>query len=244
MSKNILITGASRGIGARCAQNFAKEGCRVTLCGRTFSQKAEETLKKVREYDKSAAFLPFDVRVAEESEKAVALALSNMGGIDTLVLCAGVAKQELFQYTDEKTYDYIMDTNVKGAYLVTKAVLPHMISQKSGSIIFISSMWGEVGASMEVIYSASKAALIGMTKALAKEVAPSGIRVNCVSPGVIATDMTLNLGKETLNALAKETPLGRNGTPEDIAQAVYFLSSEAASFITGQNIGVNGGFVI
>lgn len=244
MSKKVLITGASRGIGAACALKFAKEGYSVALCGSSLSPKAEKTLSEVKEYDKNAIFLPFDVRNAEEVEKAVSAALSHMGSIDILVNCAGAARQELFQYTDEKTYDDIMDTNVKGAYLVTKAVLPQMISQKSGNVIFISSMWGEVGASLEVIYSSSKAALIGMTKALAKEVAPSGIRVNCVSPGVITTDMTLPLGEEVLSDLAAETPLGRNGTPYDVAEAVYFLASESSSFITGQNIGVNGGFVI
>ena len=137
-----------------------------------------------------------------------------------------------------------MDSNVRSAYLITKEFLGDMINRKSGSIVYVSSMWGEVGGSCEVIYSASKAALIGMTKALAKEVGPSGIRVNCVSPGVIITAMTENLEAETLNDLAEDTPLGRNGLPSDVAESIFWLASDASSFITGQVLGVNGGTVI
>ncbi len=244
MSKNALITGSSRGIGAACALKFAQEGYRVALCGRTLSPAAEKSLEKVKKHSPNSFFLPYDVRCSAETEKAAVKALEQMENIDALVLCAGVSWQGLFQYTEETVFDKIMDTNVKGAYLTAKAILPSMIAQKSGNIVFVSSMWGETGASLEVVYSASKAALIGMTKALAKEVAPSGIRVNCVSPGVIDTDMTLALSKETTKLLEAETPLGRIGKASEVAETVYFLVSERSSFITGQNIGVNGGFVI
>ena len=186
---------------------------------------------------------PADVANAQEVEAMVAAA-GTMGRIELLVPAAGIAYQNLFQYTDEDTYDRIMDTNVKGAYLAAKAVLPQMIRAGRGNIVFLSSMWGEVGASCEVVYSASKAALIGMTKALAKEVGPSGIRVNCVTPGVIRTPMTEVLGEDTLSSLAEETPLGRIGTPREIADAVLFLAGDSAAFITGQVLGVSGGLVI
>ncbi len=186
---------------------------------------------------------PGDTTRATDVARTVDAAMT-MGEIDLLVPAAGIAYQNLFQYTEEADYDRIMDTNVKGAYLYAKAVLPHMIARQSGSIIFLSSMWGETGASCEVVYSASKAAIIGLTKALAKEVGPSGVRINCISPGVIRTPMTTPLGEDTLNALAEETPLGRIGAPEEVADAVLFLAGAGASFITGQILGISGGLVI
>lgn len=244
MSKTVLITGSSRGIGRACAEKFAKEGYNVILCASKPSDTANTALEDIKKLCTDPMLLTFDVRDAFAVQTEVSRAISHYGQIDALVLCAGVACHELFQFTDESDYDNIMDTNVKGAYLVAKEVLPGMIRNQSGSIVFISSMWGQVGASMEVVYSASKAALIGMSKALAKEIAPSNIRVNCVCPGVIITDMTKSLGTETLDALAEETPLGRCGTPEDVASAVYFLSSGEASFITGETLSVSGGFII
>ena len=244
MNKTVLITGASRGIGRACAEKFAKEGYNVILCCSAPSKHADDALVLIQKHSPDSMLLTFDIKDSAAVSDAVACALSHYDRIDALVLCAGIAKQELFQFTSESAYDDIMDTNVKGSFLVTKEVIPNMIKNQSGSIVFISSMWGQVGASMEVIYSASKAAIIGMTKALAKEVAPSMIRVNCVCPGVIETDMTASLGKETLDMLANETPMGRNGTPCDVANAVYFLSSEGASFITGDILSVNGGLVI
>ncbi len=240
--KVALVTGASGGIGKAIAVTLAQNGYAVVLgCRR--KEAAEETASAIRQSGGSALVFPGDVTDAASVEAMVAAA-QTLGRIELLVPAAGIAYQNLFQYTDEETYDRIMDTNVKGAYLAAKAVLPHMIAQGSGSIVFISSMWGEVGASCEAVYSASKAALIGLCKALAKEVGPSGIRVNCVSPGVIRTPMTEPLGEDTLSALAEETPLCRIGTPDEIADAVWFLASPRAAFITGQVLGVNGGFVI
>ena len=161
-----------------------------------------------------------------------------------LVNNAALSRIGLFTELRESDWDEMFSTNVKGAFNVTQAVLPGMISRGSGSIVNMSSMWGQTGASCEVCYSATKAALIGMTKALAQEVGPSGVRVNCVAPGVVDTDMNAALADETRAALADETPLGRIGSPEEIARAVYFLADDAASFITGQVLGVNGGFVV
>ena len=200
-----------------------------------------EVVDTIRSQGGTALLCPCDVTDADSVREMVRSARS-LGDISLLVPAAGIAYQNLFQYTDEETYDRLMNTNVKGAYLAAREVLPDMISRQAGNIIFISSVWGEVGGSLEVVYSASKAALIGLTKALAKEVGPSGIRINCVSPGVIRTAMTTPLGEETLDALAEETPLSRIGTAEEVASAVAFLASDAASFITGQIIGVNGGF--
>ncbi len=239
--KVALITGASSGIGKAVAIKLAQNGYAVALgCRNTAA--AEEVAQTIRTEGGAAMVCPADVCDSASVEAMVAAA-RTMGKIELLVPAAGIAYQNLFQYTDEETYDRIMDTNVKGAYLSAKAVLPYMISAQSGKIVFLSSMWGEVGASCEVVYSASKAALIGLTKALAKEVGPAGIRVNCVSPGVIRTPMTTPLGEETLTALAEETPLGRIGRPEEVADAVLFLASDASAFITGQILGVNGGFI-
>ena len=235
-----LVTGASGGIGSAIAVALAQNGYAVALgCRNTAA--GEAVAARIRALGGTALVCPADVCDAR-SVHAMVESARTLGEIDLLVSAAGIAYQNLFQYTDEETYDRIMDTNVKGAYLAAKEVLPAMISRQSGSVIFLSSIWGEVGGSLEVVYSASKAALIGLTKALAKEVGPSGIRVNCVSPGVIRTPMTTPLGEETLDALADETPLCRIGAPEEVADAVVFLAGEGASFITGQILSVNGGF--
>lgn len=240
--KVALITGASSGIGKAIALSLARNGYAVALGCRNIVA-AQAVADEICRNGGTALVCPADVTSAAEVEAMVAAA-KTLGPIDLLVPAAGIAYQNLFQYTDEVTYDHIMDTNVKGAYLAAKAVLPDMIAARSGTIVFVSSMWGEVGASCEVVYSASKAALIGLCKALAKEVGPSGIRINCVSPGVIRTPMTEVLGEDTLRSLGEETPLGRIGTPDEIADAVLFLASDAASFITGQVLGINGGLVI
>ena len=159
-----------------------------------------------------------------------------------MVSCAGIAQQALFQDVTESDWSRMMGVNLSGAAYLAQAALPDMISEKNGAIVFVSSIWGEVGASMEAHYSASKAGLIGLTKALSKEVGLSGIRVNAVTPGVILTDMLNSFDEETMKALSDETPLGRIGTPEDVAKAIGFLLSDDASFITGQVLGVNGGF--
>lgn len=164
--------------------------------------------------------------------------------VDVLVNNAGISSQKLFTDIKDDEWKKTIGVNLNGVFYCCKNVLPQMINRKSGVIINISSMWGEVGASCEVHYSASKAGVIGLTKALAKEVAPSGVRVNCIAPGVIMTDMMEDFDGETINELKAETPLGRLGTPEDIAAAALFLASDNASFITGQTLGVNGGFII
>ncbi|MBQ8287502.1 MAG: 3-oxoacyl-ACP reductase FabG [Clostridia bacterium] len=240
--KVALVTGASSGIGKAIAVALAQNGYAVALgCRNTHA--AEAVVAEIRQSGGTALVCPADVTDADAVEKMVSSA-KTLGRIELLVPAAGIAYQNLFQYTDEMTYDRIMDTNVKGAYLAAKAVLPDMIAAGRGGIVFVSSMWGEVGASCEAIYSASKAALIGLCKALAKEVGPSGIRVNCVTPGVIRTPMTEPLGEDTLSALAEETPLCRIGSAGEVAAAVLFLASDAASFITGQILGINGGLVI
>lgn len=241
--KIALITGASRGIGRAVALRFAHAGYTVGIGCRDTSA-GEETARLIKEAGGNSVIFSADLRKRAEVECAYRIFKDKVGVPSVLVNCAGVASWELFQLTEESEYDRVMDSNVRSAYLLTKEVLPDMISNKSGSVIFVSSMWGQVGAACEVIYSASKAALIGMTKALAKEVGPSGIRVNCVCPGVIITDMTRSLGEETLSALASDTPLGRNGEASDVAESVYWLSSDFASFITGEIIGVSGGFAI
>lgn len=241
--KIVLISGASRGIGRAVALRFAREGYTIGIGCRDMSA-GRETARLVKEAGGDPVIFSADLRNRADVECVYQTFKSKVGAPSVLVNCAGVASWELFQLTDESEYDRVMDSNVRSAYLLTKEVLPDMVSNKSGSVIFISSMWGQVGAACEVIYSASKAALIGMTKALAKEVGPSGIRVNCVSPGVIITDMTRSLGEETLSDLASDTPLGRNGEASDVAECVYWLASDAASFITGEVIGVNGGFAI
>ncbi|MDC0700747.1 SDR family oxidoreductase, partial [Blautia wexlerae] len=164
--------------------------------------------------------------------------------VDVLVNNAGIAQQKLFTDLTDTDWDRIFAVDVKGVFLCCQAALPHMIHEKRGAIVNISSMWGQVGASCEVHYSAAKAAVIGLTKALAKELGPSQIRVNCIAPGVIATEMNDLLGAETLEALREETPLEAIGTAEQVADAVRFLASDQASFITGQVLGVNGGMVI
>ena len=168
----------------------------------------------------------------------------DLGQITVLVNNAGIAEQALFSDITEEMWDRMFGVNVKGAYNCTQAVLPHMIHNKYGRIINVSSMWGISGASCEVHYSASKAALIGFTKALAKEVGLSGITVNCVAPGVIATEMNGHLSEDIIEELKNETPLNRIGTPEDVAEAIFFLASDKASFITGQTLSVDGGFVV
>lgn len=241
--KSVIISGASRGIGRATAVRFAKEGFTVGIGCRNLNA-GFETAKTVEYVGGRAVILQGDLRDGRDVGEMYEKFKAEVGVPDALVNCAGIAYQELFQYTAEGEYDRIMDSNLRSAYLLTKEVLPDMIARKSGSVIFISSMWGQVGGACEVVYSASKAALIGMTKALAKEVGPSGVRVNCVSPGVIVTDMTTPLGSETLAALADETPLCRNGQPIDVANAIYLLCSNETSFITGQVLGVNGGYVV
>lgn len=244
MKKTVLITGASRGIGRAAAEAFAKAGYDVAVNYNKSAEAAETLCRELEKYSVKA--LPFQADVADKKavEKMSAEIEIAMGAVSVLVNNAGIAEQALFTDITEEMWDKMFAVNVKGAYNCTQAVLPKMIHEKYGRIINISSMWGISGASCEVHYSAAKASLIGFTKALAKEVGLSGITVNCVAPGVIDTDMNGHLSPEIISELKEETPLNRIGAPLDVAETVLFLASEKASFITGQTISVDGGFIL
>ena len=245
MNKTILITGASRGIGAASAIYFAKMGYDVAINFIKDEVSAKKVLDKVEALGRKGLLLKADVSDQAAVTKIVADATQFFGKIDVLVNNAGIAKQALFTDVTEEEWNRMFSVNVGGMFHTISAVLPQMIHRKEGSIVNVSSIWGICGASCEVHYSASKAAIIGATKALAQELAPSNIRVNCVAPGVIDTEMNHNLSPEDLDNLKQEIPLGRLGTPEDIAKAIYFLADNHwSSFITGQVLSPNGGFIV
>ncbi|MBC8537474.1 3-oxoacyl-ACP reductase FabG [Christensenellaceae bacterium NSJ-63] len=239
--KTVWITGASRGIGRQAALDFGRQGWNVVIHCHTHREEAEAVRQSI---GRNAIVTAGDVASREEVHAVYQKALDAFGRVDVLINNAAVASQELFTEMQEENWRRIFAVNVEGVYHCTQTVLPDMIRRREGKIVNISSMWGQVGASCEVCYSATKAAVIGMTKALAKEVGLSGIQVNCVAPGVIATEMNAHLSGADMQALAEDTPLGRLGAPEDISRALLFLASEDADFITGQVLGVNGGFVI
>ncbi|MCI8399655.1 MAG: 3-oxoacyl-ACP reductase FabG [Oscillibacter sp.] len=238
-----LVTGASRGIGRAVALTLAQEGWDICVNFLERSDAAEETAQRVRALGRRALVCQADVASETAVSAMVRRANEALGPVELLVNNAGISHQGLFQDTDAALWDRILAVNLTGARNAVRAVLPHMLSEKRGCIVNISSIWGLRGASCEVAYACSKAALIGLTRSLALELAPSGIRVNCVAPGCIETDMVRVLGAETRAMLVEETPLGRLGTPEDIAQAVAFLTSEKASFLTGQVLTADGGFI-
>lgn len=244
MRKIAMITGGSRGIGAACVRAFAEDGYAVAFLYNNSRDKAEALVQSLRAEGRDVAAYQCDVAEAAQVQAVIADILRTYRRIDALVNCAGIAHIGLFTDMTEDEWDRLFAVNVRSAFSVTKAVLPGMISRQTGAVVNVSSMWGEVGASCEVAYSATKAALIGLTKALAKEVGPSGVRVNCVTPGVIDTDMNAQLTDDDRAELADETPLGRIGAAEEVAQTVLFLCGEGASFITGQVLGVSGGLVI
>ena len=244
MGKTVFITGGSRGIGAACARVFAQNGYAVAIGYHKSGEQAHALVQGLHALGANACAVPVDVTDRPSVFSAMGTVRARMGMPDTLLLCAGHADQRLFQNISPTQWTHMLDVHVNGAYHCIQAVLPSMLDRQQGTILTFSSIWGQVGGSMEVHYSAAKAAVIGLSRALAKELGPSGIRVNCLSPGVILTDMTLPLGDDTLSALAQETPLCRNGDPDEIARAALFLCSDAASFITGQVLGVNGGLVI
>ena len=243
--KTVLITGSGRGIGEETARLFWEKGYRVVLNALHPEriEKAAAEMNRVR--PGSALSFPCDVRDSSAVGAMLDAAEAAFGTIDVLINNAAVAWIGLFTDMTDEEWDRIFDTSVKGAFYCSRRAAKAMIHRHEGGVILnLSSMWGQVGASCETAYSAAKGALISFTKALAKELGPSGIRVNCAAPGVIMTDMNRELDEETLAGLKEETPLERLGTPRDIANLLYFLASDEASFITGQVIGANGGLVI
>jgi 3-oxoacyl-[acyl-carrier protein] reductase len=240
----VLITGASRGIGAQCALTFAREGYDVAL---NYCRSEEKALALVREIEAlgvRACAVQADVADSAQVKKMFDAVRAEWGTVDVLVNNAGVAHVGLLTDMTDDEWRRVIDTDLSGTFYCCREALPDMIRAHSGVIVNIASMWGEVGASCEAAYSAAKAGVIGLTKALAKEVGPSGVRVNAVSPGVVMTDMMAGFSDEDVAALKEETPLIQLGMPEDIANAVIFLASEKARFITGQVLSVNGGMVI
>ncbi len=244
MSKTVLITGASRGIGAETARLFAQKGYGVALNYCTSKERAESLAAELSTLGIRSSAYRADVSDRAQVQAMTEQVLSDFGRIDVLVCNAGIARQELFSDVTEADWRQMLGVNLDGVFYATQAVLPSMLHHKNGRIITLSSMWGQVGASCEVAYSAAKAGVIGLTRALAKELGPSGITVNCVAPGVIDTEMNGALPEEIRRELAEETPLMRLGTARDVAAAIFFLADQGGSFFTGQVLSPNGGLVI
>ena len=241
----VLITGASRGIGAECARTFAKNGYNVAINYFRSEKNALDLKSEINDGGGVAEVFKADVSDEKQVEEMISAVVKRLGNINVLVANAGVSKSGVFSDMTQSDFDKIFDTNVRGVFNVVKGVLPHMYERESGSIVTISSIWGQTGGSCEVLYSMSKAAIIGMTKALAKEVAPMHIRVNSVSPGAIDTDMLSCLTDEEKEDFIMQTPLNRLGKPKDVADAVLFLADDdKSSFITGHVLSVNGGYFI
>ena len=244
MSKTVLVTGASKGIGAAIAILFAQKGYNVVINYNNSYESASILAHSLGSHGYSVMLHKANVANKLEVDLMVKETLYKFGSLDILVNNAGISHQGLITETDEIDFDNIIDVNLKGVFNCCKSVAPSMISRKSGKIINISSMWGQVGASCEVAYSAAKAGVIGLTKALAKELAPSNITVNAIAPGLIETSMNSHLTVEELTSFVEEIPLGRMGSADEIASIVEFLASEKADYITGQVLGANGGYVI
>lgn len=241
MKKCALITGASGGIGSEIALRLANDGYDIAACYYSDEDGIRELEKKLQLTDAKFRFYKADVSDTESIEKIFADATEFFGGVSVLVNNAGMAQQKLFTDITEAEFDRINAVNFKSVYNCCKCAVPFMVNQKKGKIINISSMWGVCGASCETVYSATKAAVIGLTKALARELAPSNIQVNCIAPGVIDTKMNSILSPEDKKALADEIPMGRFGTPEEIAGVVSFLAGRDSDYVTAQVITVDGG---
>lgn len=244
MEKVALITGASRGIGRAVAVRLAQLGYAVAVCYHTAEDRARSLVEELRTDGHTAEAYFCDIADSASVETLVSAVHEQLGEVSVLINNAGIAQQKLFTDITDEEWHRMIDVHLTGTFHTCRAILPSMLRWHDGVIINISSMWGQVGGSCEVHYSAAKAGVIGLTKALAKEVGPSGVRVNCVAPGVIQTDMMNDFDEETLHTLAEDTPLMRLGTPSDVANTVAFLVSDEASFITGQVIAPNGGMVI
>ncbi len=241
--KTILITGASRGIGAKTALYFAKNGYNVAI---NFNNSAKNALKlkeQIKKLGGVANIYKADVSNSDEVLAMVQSVVDDFGSIDVLVNNAGIAHHGLITDVEDDEWEELVGTNISGMFYCSREVLKHMIKEQSGIIVNVSSIWGQVGASCEVAYSTTKGAVISFTKALSKEVGPSGIRVNCVSPGVIMTDMCRDLDEDTLEELKESTSLEELGTTLDVAKAIFFLASDKSKYITGQVLTVDGGMV-
>lgn len=241
--KCTLVTGGAKGIGREICRFLAEDGYNIAINYNSSYNEAVELKESLSEITNAEIFKA-DVSDSSQVNDMFTAIESIFGGVDLLVNNAGIAEQRLFTDITDEHWQRMIGINLTGAFNCCRRALPRMINEKNGNIINIASMWGEVGASMEVHYSAAKAGLIGLTKALAKEVGLSGVRVNAVSPGVVLTDMMKSFSEDDKSALKEETPLNSLGTPADVAEAVRFLASDKSKFITGQVISVNGGFVI
>lgn len=242
--KNVLITGATGGIGSAIVLAFAKNGYNVALHTNSKLHEAQKNADRLsNEYGIKTLAVKADISNENDVKEMFETLENTFGKIDILVNNAGISLVSMLCDTTTEDWDRVMDINLKGTFLCSKEAMKNMVHNKWGRIINISSVWGNIGASCEVAYSASKAGLVGFTKALAKELAPSGITVNAVSPGLIDTKMNSHLSEDDIKELCNEIPAGRMGTPEEVANAVLFLASEGASYITAQNITVDGGWM-
>lgn len=241
--KTVVVTGASKGIGRAVAKEFANNGYNVVICYNKSVSDAQQLLNEVSQTTRAIA-VKVDVSNEDDVKNMVEITKKTFGNIDVLVNCAGVSDTRLLIDSTKDDYDFVFDTNMRGTYNTCKLVGREMLSNQSGKIINISSIWGLRGGSCESVYSASKGAIIAFTKALAKELGPNGINVNAVAPGFIQTDMTKYVTEEIRQEIMDNSALGRLGTPEDVASVVLFLASEKSEFVTGQVIGVDGGWLL
>lgn len=242
--KYALFTGASGGIGAATARAFAQAGYGVALHGFRHPDRLHALAQELSQHNVPVLEVCADLSDPAQAKSMVDNVLEKFCQLDILICCSGLSHVGLISDIDQENWRRLFGVNVDGMHFCCQAVLPHMIHRKEGCIITVSSMWGQVGASCEVAYSATKGAVIAYTKALAQEVGPSNIRVNCIAPGVISTEMNAHLSSQDLAALADETPLGRIGTPQECAACALFLASDGASFVTGQVLAPNGGLVV